>query len=158
MAENVEWIAKHSHGAKVVLWAHNSHVAYGGYGLPDSMGEFLHKMFGDKLVNFGFVFGDGSFRSILPATGLKEFSVGPSPEGTLDRQLQDLGLPIFALDVRKIPSTGLLEEWRGHPHLSKSVGAIYDPASSLLYFSPVYVPGTFDVLLFISHTTASRAN
>jgi erythromycin esterase len=62
MAENVKWIADHSPGAKLVLWAHNGHVSHSGYGKISSMGGYLRGMFGHDMVNFGLAFNEGSFR------------------------------------------------------------------------------------------------
>jgi erythromycin esterase-like protein len=56
MAENVKWIADHNPNAKIVIWAHNGHVAFGGWPGYEPMGSALRKMFGDKMVVFGFAF------------------------------------------------------------------------------------------------------
>ena len=64
MADNVQWIAAHNPGSKIVLWAHNGHIKYSNPPGFDPMGGFLHKKFGQQLVNFGFSFNEGSFRAI----------------------------------------------------------------------------------------------
>jgi erythromycin esterase len=47
MADNVKWILDQNPGAKIVLWAHNGHVAAGGFSYA-TMGSALRKMYGTK--------------------------------------------------------------------------------------------------------------
>jgi erythromycin esterase len=63
MADNVKWIADHNQDAKLVLWAHNGHVAYTSYSGINSKGGYLQKIFGHKLVNIRFAFNEGSFQA-----------------------------------------------------------------------------------------------
>jgi erythromycin esterase len=157
MADNVKWIAEHSHGAKLVLWAHNGHITYEGYSYAP-MGKYLKEMFGSQIVNFGFRFNEGSFRAIGSDNRLHEFTIGPAPDDSLDHALSSTGLPLFALDVRKLPKDGPVAAWAAEPHLSRSIGAVYggpdDPSS--LVDSPVH--DMFDVILFVNKTSAAHAN
>src|SRR5262249_23733620 len=75
MAENVKWIADSNPDAKIVLWAHNGHVSKGAVGGFDPMGMSLRKMFGDRMVVFGFAFNQGSFQAVEPNKGLHDFTV-----------------------------------------------------------------------------------
>lgn len=75
MADNVEWIADHNPNAKIVLWAHNGHVAKTSSGY-ETMGGGM----------------------------LKAFEVPPAPAGTLDATLAASGIPIFATDLRQAPA------------------------------------------------------
>jgi Erythromycin esterase len=82
MAENVQWIAAHSAGAKLILWAHNDHVTYRRHPGDEHnrpMGWFLRRLFGKKLVNFGFGFNEGSFRSVEKGKGCTRSRSGRPP-------------------------------------------------------------------------------
>ncbi len=157
MADNVKWIAEHSSGAKLVLWAHNGHMTYEGYSYAPS-GKYLKDMFGSQIINFGFRFNEGAFRAIGSDNRPQEFTIGPAPDGSLDHALSSTGLPLFALDVRKLPKDGEVAAWAAEPRLSRSIGAVYrgpdDPSS--LVNSPVH--DMFDVILFVEKTSASRGN
>lgn len=157
MADNIKWIADRSPGTKLVLWAHNGHITYEGYSYS-SMGSYLKKMFGSQIVNFGFKFGEGTFRAIGSDNKLHEFAIGPAPDSSLDHALSSTGLPLFALDVRKLSQDGLVGEWAVEPRLSRSIGAVYGgpDAPSSLVNSPVRC--MFDVILFVNKTSAARAN
>ena len=157
MAENVKWIADHNPGAKMVLWAHNGHVQYQGPGWHP-MGEYLRKLFPGELVNFGFGFNQGSFRAIETGKGLREFTVGGAPEGSLDRTLAAAGIPILALDLHKLPKSGPVAEWFDQPHASRSIGAVYSEDTAASYFLNARPQDEFDTIVFVNKTSAARGN
>lgn len=157
MADNIRWIADQNPNAKIVLWAHNGHIANGADGYVP-MGHYLKQMFGREIVNFGFHFNEGSFRAYGGDHKLAEQTIGPAPDGSLDHALAATGIPLFALDLRKLPNSGPVASWGEQRHLSRSIGAVYmgPDAGATLVNPPV---GTmFDVILFVNKTTASRPN
>lgn len=160
MADNIKWIADQNPGAKIVVWAHNGHISYTGYGNTASMGSYLRKMFGRQMVNFGFAFNQGSFQAIEQGKGLHSFTVKPPEEsdGTLDLTLAKTGIPIFAVDLRRLPANGSVAEWFRQTHPSRSVGAMYSDDSRGQYWNPNHANEDFDVLLFVEKTTAARPN
>jgi erythromycin esterase len=158
MADNVKWIADHNPGAKIIVWAHNGHVSNTGYLRTASMGRYLRTMFGNELVNFGFAFNQGSFQAVESGKGLRNFTVGQAPEGSLDRILAAVGLPFFAVDLRPLPKNGPVAQWFSQPHPSRSIGAIYSDTLAPSLWSNSSANGDFDVLLFTEKTTAARPN
>jgi erythromycin esterase-like protein len=157
MAENVEWIAEQNPDAKIILWAHNGHVQYAaGY---DPMGEYLHKKFGKQLVTFGFSFNEGAFRAVESGKSLHDFEVGPAPEGSLDHALASAGLPLFALDLRDLPTQGPVARWFAEPRPSRNIGAVYGGSQPAQWsIATQRWQEVFDVILFVNRTTASRGN
>jgi len=159
MAQNVEWIADHNPGAKIILWAHNGHVEYKNPPGFDPMGRYLHERFGHELVNFGFSFNEGSFRAIETGKGLHEFTVGPLGEGSFDGMLASARVPLFALDLRHVPEVGPVAQWFAAPHDMRSIGAQYGGGQPESWsIGSQSWPGVFDVILFVEKTTASRGN
>jgi erythromycin esterase len=152
MAENIQWIAEQNPGAKMVVWAHNGHVGYG----IGSMGSYLKQMFGKQVVSFGFAFNQGSFRAVETGKGLHDFTVGPAPEGSWDEALAATGIPIFALDLRRVPVQGPAVRWLQEDHSSRSIGAVYSDATAHVYWSDTRQRNAFDAVLFVEKTTAAR--
>jgi len=107
--------------AKIIVWAHNGHIAHGGMPSYATMGSYLRKMFGLQYVNFGFAFNKGSFQAIESGKGLRDFSIGPAPDGSLDATLASAGLPIMALDLRTPPKQAVVADWL------KAAEMIYHP-------------------------------
>ena len=152
MAENVKWILDQSSGAKIVLWAHNGHVATGG----NMMGSELHRGYGDQMVVFGFAFDQGSFQAIEQGSGLRNFTVTAAPVCSLDATLAASGIPIFALDLKHVPADRSAAAWLKEPHGTRSIGAVYSEASN--YFNELSPQANFDAILFVNHTTAALPN
>jgi erythromycin esterase len=114
-------------------------------------------MFGDKMVVFGFSFNQGSFQSMSPGKGLRDFTVPPAPAGSLDGTLAATGIPLFVLDLRQAPRTGPITEWLNAPHQTRSIGAGYD-GSEFGYMFDMRPAASFDALIFVEKTTAARRN
>jgi erythromycin esterase-like protein len=161
MADNVKWIADHSAGAKIVLWAHNGHVRAGGGGY-ESMGAALRHMFGAQMVVFGFAFNQGSFQAIGQGKNglgiLHDFTVPPAPAGSLDATLAAAGIPLLALDLRQAPKSGPVANWWKEQHQTRSIGAVYPEDSPFAMMADLKAPEAFDALLFVANTTAARKN
>ena len=158
MADNVDWIAKHNPDARIVLWAHNDHLRNTKYGDVRSMGSYLRQKYGTQLVNFGFAFNEGSFRAVEIGKSLHEFTVPPAPEGTLDHALATTGIPLFAIDLRRLPNDSLAARWFAEPHKSRSIGWGFSNSLEPFLWRPGPPKSDFDVLLFVEKTTTSRPN
>ena len=162
MAANVKWILDQSPEAKIVLWAHNGHVASGGYSYP-TMGSSLRKLYGDRMVVFGFAFNQGMFQAISQEKHvLKDFTVPAAPEGSLDAMLASAKIPLFALDVRPTAAAGQapleVSAWFQQPHRTRSIGAVYPEESDFAFLFDQVTPKVFDAVLFVEKTTAAHRN
>lgn len=154
MAENVKWILDQSPEAKIVLWAHNGHVSTSGV----AMGATLRKMYGDRMVVFGFAFNQGGFQSIATGRGLRDFTVPPTPHGTLGATLAAAGIPLFALDLRAVPKSGPVGDWFHAAHATRSIGSMYPEDSPYAFVYPQVATDAYDALLFVETTTPARKN
>lgn len=157
MATNIKWIADHSPGAKIVVWAHNGHVSTNtarGFG---AMGASLRSMFGSEMVVFGFAFNQGSFQAVESGKGLRNFTVPPGPIGGLDSTLAASGIPMFALDLRA-PEDGQIADWLNTPRATRAIGAMYSEDSPNSYIANLKVADCYDAILFVEKTTAAHKN
>lgn len=153
MAENVKWIVDQNPDAKIVLWAHNGHVATGGGFAGVPMGAILREMFGQELFVFGFAFNQGAFRAMPQGgRGLKAFAVPPLQAGSLDATLAKAALPVFALDLRSAPT------WFSEPHGTREIGSRYPDDVPDAFVTQLRASDAFDAMLFVESTTAARAN
>jgi len=158
MAQNIKWILDHNPNAKIVLWAHNGHVAKDFVWGYKTMGSALREMFGEQMVVFGFAFNQGSFQAIERGKGLRDFTVSPAPAGSLDATLAATGIPLLAIDLRKIPKASPVGTWWSQPHKSRNIGAMYATDMDNQFLIDMKAPESFDVLLFVEKTTAARKN
>jgi len=159
MADNIKWILDNNPGAKIVLWAHNGHVSTANIGGFEPMGASLRKVYGGQMVVFGFAFNQGSFQSREQVGGvLRDFTVPPAPEGSLDATMAATGIPLFALDLRDAPKSGPVAAWLSEKHKTRSIGAMYSEDLASQFFYEITAPRSFDVMLFAEKTTAARKN
>jgi erythromycin esterase-like protein len=157
MADNIKWILDENPNAKIVLWAHNGHVATGMADRPGSyrpMGAALREYFGSQMVVFGFSFDQGSFQAIRQPGGLQSFTVGSLPPQSLDATFGSAGISIFALDVRNAPPA--IAPWLNDFHQTRWIGAVYTADDPMRFVANVAPAKTFDAILFVGKTTAAR--
>jgi len=163
MAENVEWILAHEGPeARMVIWAHNGHVADDAAGPIVWMGRHLRRALGSNMVVFGFAFGRGGFQAMqmpFPSRrGLQAFVVPALPDSTLDGTLVATGMPVAAFDLRALPRDGAVAAWFGAPRGTRSIGAGFADALAPNFVAPQITPQRYDALLWVDSTTRARPN
>lgn len=154
MAENVRWILEHeAPGSKIVLWAHNNHVALVETRTWVPMGNHLKRTFGPEMVVFGFIANRGAVRVVDLRQGVdSSFTLGPAPERTIEGLLAAVGPAVFVVDLRKAP--GPVADWLGIGRPTREVYGPFRSERSLL--RKVAVGRRYDALIFIHSTSAAR--
>lgn len=112
-ADNVRWILERE--GRIVLAAHNGHIQRWPFLTPTMtmLGQHLAPMLGDDMVVIGTTFGGGSMWAHRPKEGgppghteaYVEDLPPPDPR-TIDALLAEAGLPLYLLDLRKVPGKG----------------------------------------------------
>jgi erythromycin esterase len=162
MAKNVEWILDQDPNNKVVIWAHNGHVA----GNPStysqaggSMGFHLKKSLSEDYKVLGFSFSMGSFRAVGQEgknyTGLKVHEIAENPlSGSLNEIFSNSVHDCFGVSMDRLLSD---PEWNNQFEVIQkmlSLGALYNgnPES---YYSEVN-SADFDVMIYFHTTLAAE--
>jgi len=158
MAENIRWILeREGQEGKIVVWAHNGHVSK----LEGQMGHFLAKDLGTSLVVFGFAFNQGSFQAmdwdLTKGGGLQIHTIAAAPKGSLDAVLAAAGLPLAVIDLRRLPESEDVRGWLAAPRPTRSIGAVFS-SSWESRLARKNAAECYNALVFVSNTTASRAN
>jgi erythromycin esterase len=149
MADNVDWILAHRPpGTKIVLWAHNGHVAK----RPGAMGGFLAERHGDDMVVAGFAFHEGRYTAIARGHGLRANEAKPSEPGSVEWAFHQAGLPRAILDLRRAENGSPSAGWLAEPIEHRSIGAL---AVSRAFFAQE-LPALYDLLIFFDRTSASE--
>jgi erythromycin esterase len=168
MADNIRWIFNHEGPeTKMVIWAHNLHVA-----THTTMGNNLRKMYGNDMFVFGLAFNQGSFQAAEYPVGYIQYLLFPSEKGvhpftvtpyqsetsvSLDAMMADAGLKYSAINLHALPKDGPVAMWFEEGQLTRNIGSVY----SDLYgtgFSKLASAKIYDALLFVENTTASHLN
>jgi erythromycin esterase len=114
MSANIQWMYKTAQpGRKMMLWAHNEHVASAG-SLP-AMGKLLKEALGDKFYNIGFVFNEGEYTGTrqYKCSSLEAgvFSFSPAPAGTFSNIVSMTGVKSGFLSMDLIGLDALTANW-----------------------------------------------
>lgn len=159
MAENIAWLHEHNQsGAKMVVWAHNGHIAtWGSY---MTMGWLLRNRYQSGYLALGTSFYEGSFNahgqdSQGHITPVQPFRIQAS-KGSYNYELGNLGLPLYALDLVHVPLSGPVSDWINSSQPFFEIGSAYNPAHESSYYTPMNLPQRFDVIISIQKVTASQ--
>lgn len=154
----IEYLDRSLARAKVVVWAHNSHV--GDAGATEmaaigewNLGELVRDQVGPDAVLIGFSTHHGSVTAASAWGGPAERKrVRPALDGSYERLFHDAGIDRFLLDLRggDGAASALLS-----PRLERAIGVLYLPEterqSHYLYAA---LPDQFDAVLHYDQTRA----
>ncbi|HET7435747.1 MAG TPA: erythromycin esterase family protein [Thermoanaerobaculia bacterium] len=149
MAENIAWIANTEHaGEKVVVWAHNGHVAAE---LDYQMGSYLRREYfpGSQMVIFGFAFGHGAFHAYDIAAQRNTVFTVVSPEDGHEAFFRTAALPLMFVDLRNASSRAARELFDNTSKTMWEIGAGFDAAHPEVFRPTQILSRNYDVLIWI---------
>lgn len=149
MAENVQWLKENHLNSKVIVSAHNYHIAKLN---SDRMGYWLNEMYDKDFVNFGFAFYEGTYSASIDGK-IGTYNSEKAGPGTLEHKLNSLNIPIFILDLKAVRKDGSkLGTWILEDILFRKTGSGTDKNE----FIKTNVANSFDYLIFINKSTNSK--
>lgn len=162
MAETLEALINHlsetRNLAKVVVWAHNSHLGDARATEMGKRGEFnigqlVRERYGDAAINVGFMTYTGT---VTAASDWDEPGqrrrVRNGMHGSYERLMHETGVPAFLL--RFDQNAGLVEQLR-QPRLERAIGVVYRPVSERVsHYFLASLPNQFNALLHLDETRA----
>ncbi len=153
MAENLEWLlARRPPGARVVIWAHNGHIAR----RTSAMGHFIDRKFGSAYRPVALTTYEGSYNTSQSPIGSPQWHyeaspLVPSPPGSIEAILHGFRMPRLALDLRQARTDSLARSLL-ETRWTRSAGTW---AVAEWHFWRMSLAPTYDVLLFIDKTRPS---
>lgn len=149
MAENVKWLKENYLNSKVIVSAHNYHIAKLN---SDRMGYWINEMDNNDFVNFGFAFYEGTYTASIDGK-LGTYNSEKAGPGTLEYKLNSLNIPIFIVDLKAIRKDGnKLGNWILKDILFRKTGS----GTNKNEFIKTNVANSFDYLIFINKSTNSK--
>jgi erythromycin esterase-like protein len=159
MAETLESLRSHLDGdAKVVVWAHNSHLGdarateLGGSG-ELNVGQLVRERAGDDAVLVGFSTYAGTVTAADDWDGpAQRMAVRPALPDSYESLFHEAGPRNFLLDL--LPDTELSSALET-PRLQRAIGVVYRPRTERLsHYYHASLANQFDVLLHYDITRA----
>ncbi|MBW5422191.1 erythromycin esterase family protein [Streptomyces sp. BG9H] len=151
MAANTAWWQRHT-GDKVLLSAHNAHVAYESHDprYPKMQGAFLRDRLGKRYVSLGFTFDRGSFMAQGPDNGAwKSFTVGPATRGMNEHTLDKVRHDDYFVDMRSLPKP--TRAWLSEARVTRSIGSGWPDGPYKIRLAPSH-----DILIHLHRVTAAH--
>ena len=144
--------------AKVVVWAHNSHLgdaratAMGRRG-EVNVGQLVRERYGDAARLIGFSTFDGTVAAADDWGGdVRVHQVRQARPGSWEHLLHGVGVPRLFLPIRALP--GLAAGLRT-PRLERAIGVIYRPQTELVsHYFEADLAAQFDAVIHVDQTTA----
>jgi erythromycin esterase-like protein len=153
-----QFLGRSSRDARVVVWAHNSHLgdaratelAAGG---ELNLGQLVREEFGAEAVLIGMTTHTGSVTAAdaweAPA---RRRHVRPSLPGSYERMFHDARIDRFLLPLGADPE---LRAVLGPPRLERAIGVIYAPRTERAsHYFHAQLPSQFDFVLHFDETRA----
>lgn len=165
MAENtIELLNRLPAEAKVIVWAHNGHIANGFEW--KNLGQWLREYYGTAYYALGFTLGGGTFQSRLldrvagTVGSLQEFDV-PEIVGDLwECDFKEAAQGNYMVDLRtSMQLDAGLREWMMQlkPLLMLDEG--YDPVNGRHHYEiPCVLGVAYDGIVYTEHTSRARPN
>ncbi|MFD7915052.1 erythromycin esterase family protein [Streptomyces sp. NPDC059752] len=159
MAEAVARLVDDDPEARVMVWAHNGHIAKGTYGeqVP-ALGSALRARYGDAYYALALLFGKGSF---LARRG-NDLQNPPARHriGTgfrsLEAWLADAVPGDYYADLRAAVSPAGAAPWLHAPHAQRSFGANVQRFFYRLNTAPLVPAEDYDGIAFVARSTCSH--
>ncbi|MBU5313770.1 erythromycin esterase family protein [Tissierella carlieri] len=167
MAENVKWILdyenKYYGNAKIMLWAHNGHIANSYFEIKN-MGKNLKILYNEDYYSLGFDFYQGNFVA-MPTTfygtkvgsGLANFYISSSPIGSYGDEMNNTGIPTSFLDFKNAEKDKILLNFLSSKVHVNNIGATYfGKWHNVNPINKIVVRDTYDGMIFVKSTTEAK--
>lgn len=162
MADTLEALVGHlstpDRPAKIVLWAHNSHLGDAratemGAGGELNLGQLVRERYGKEAVLVGFSTHAGTVTAASDWDAPAERKhVRPALAGSYEALFHELGGHNFMLNLRDDET---LARALDRPRLERAIGVIYHPESERLsHYFHTQLPKQFDAILHYDNTRA----
>ncbi len=162
MADTLDRIATHiseqQRSAKIVVWAHNSHLGDAratemGRGGEWNLGQLARERYGREAVLVGFTTYTGTVMAASDWGGAaKRKRVRHGLENSYEGLFHEVGMNNFMLDLTAdVPATELLRR----PRLERAIGVIYRPETERIsHYFEARLAEQFDACIHIDETSA----
>ncbi|MFB9907045.1 erythromycin esterase family protein [Allokutzneria oryzae] len=155
MAEAVQRILDAEEpGTRVMLWAHNGHLARG---VGTSLGSHLADRYRRQYYVLGFAAYEGGFQALrFPGGKLTELVLGPARPGSVEWQLSRVRERAFLVDLRPAPGDERVARWVRRKTKLRAFGSMVFLWPLMRKTSATVRPCEYDGLAFVRMTTRAR--
>ena len=150
-------LSNHKPPAKIIVWAHNSHLGDAratqmGERGELNLGQLVREHFGKEAVSIGFTTYDGTVTAASDWDAPAERkNVRPAHRESYEALFHEVAVPNFFLNLRDAQTAAALRGER----LERAIGVIYRPETELMsHYFHARLPDQFDAILHYDRTRA----
>jgi erythromycin esterase len=147
MAKNITWILDNNPNSKIILWAHNEHIAK----QKGSMGRNLLEKYGDKYYNIGFLSNSGTYTAGNSSRLSSKNILLEGKPGSFEYSFHKTGIPSFFFDFSQVKENEPTSKWLTYVLKNRSIGAL----ATDYQFSESKISNLFNSIIYIDSTHAS---
>jgi len=159
MAANCLWALDYETNKKMIIWAHNVHIAKKGNQMKNlPMGEHIRKKLGNEYYALGLGFSEGTVRGWDHKPQKQVIGTIPpvSMANSSDYVFSQCNHPDFFLDFEKAKTNPDINKFLNKKQYSRNVGASYHPENEKWRnYSKHRLMESYDGIIFIRKTSAS---
>ncbi len=157
MAENCEHIYKIENNKKMIVWAHNQHIAnMSDNSAKPPMGKHLKKFFQSDYFALGFAFYGGSYTAYNPAEKkIMACPAGEPNEKCIDIEFAKAQYSNFFIDFTNPTVVESMSNLLTKKVWSRSAGSVYYQDGENLNYRKHVLSKSYDGLIFIRNTSAT---
>jgi erythromycin esterase-like protein len=157
MSETLAWLRQNWPEAKIVVWAHNSHLGDARATEMSALGEhnvgqLMRERFGEDVFLIGFTTYSGEVTAASQWDAPAERKIVRSAlQGSYEALFHQTGIPAFLLSLR---DSGVMRALN-KPLLERAIGVIYRPETERLsHYFHSQMAGQFDAVIHLDRTKA----
>jgi erythromycin esterase-like protein len=160
MAENcTRFLQESGVDSKLVLWAHNTHISNLDIPTFKTTGSCLKDELGGQYVNFGFLFGDGSFNARRQQKDnigdIDTFTFPWTPDDSYANFFEQTGYLASITDLRLTKSIPAFKPWYDYSYTVRELGSTFDSSQPDMYSMSVDLANKYDGVIWIKKVTPS---
>lgn len=158
MADNTRWMLEYYQDQKVVLWAHNAHIAYDpNYG-SGSIGHYIMQEAPDTYTNLAFMFSKGSFVAVGRINdqnqGLNTYEIDEEPlKNSVNGIFNKANKPAFTIALQDLQKHRAWNNYFNQSLSYLSLGAVFLGKAQDHY--RYFRPSLYDRIIYIDQTEAA---
>jgi erythromycin esterase-like protein len=152
MATNVAWLLRQESAAKVVLWAHNTHIRRDED--QPRLGQLLSRQLGPAYAAVGFATGHGTASVFSPDGSSRALVLAPPVPNSYEGWLDQATPPTYFLPLRNAAAAG---KWLTTRRKFRQIGETAPNGlnGQFMWYAPL--SSAFDALFYLHETSASRS-
>lgn len=154
LAANTSWIRENTKHRKIIISAHNGHIAKDDLYKHTTMGKLIKEKYAGLYYALATDFGEGKVSQFVKKDGKYQSAnvlyKKPEDANVYEYYFGKSKFPNFILDVKEANENATMKAFLGKPYRMRTIGGTAEAN-----FTKLVIADQFDMVVFIKETTAA---